>query len=120
MTGPIDGLVWMGNTRKDLIDAPESVRKAMGGAIRAAQQRGKSELASRMHGDLHDVMEVRDDDEAGTYRLMYTTKIGDLIFVLHYFKKKSKSGTSTPKADLDLIRQRLKKAREVYEEIRAK
>jgi len=102
----------MGSTKKDLIEAPESVRKAMGGAIRTAQQGGKSEQASPMHGDLHDVMEVRDDDEAGTYRLMYTTKIGDVIFILHYFQKKSKSGNSTPKADLELIRQRLKKARE--------
>jgi phage-related protein len=67
-----------------------------------------------MHGDLRDVMEVRDDDDAGTYRLMYTTKIGDVIFILHYFQKKSKSGDATPKHDLDLIRHRLKKAREEY------
>jgi len=40
-------------------------------------------------------MEVRDDDEAGTYRLMYTTKIGANVFVLDFFQKKSKSGTAT-------------------------
>jgi phage-related protein len=92
-----------------------SVRKTMGGAIRTAQQGGTSELARPMRGDLRVVMEVRDDDEAGTYRLMYTAKIGNLIFILDFFQKKSKSGNATPKADLDRIRWRLKKAREIYE-----
>jgi phage-related protein len=32
------------------------------------------------------------------------------VFVLHAFQKKSKSGVATPKADIDLIRQRLKHA----------
>jgi phage-related protein len=69
-----------------------------------------------MHGDLRDVMEVRDDDEAGTYRLVYTTKIGANVFALDFFKKKSRSGTSTPNDVLDRIRLRLKKAREIHAE----
>jgi phage-related protein len=64
----------MGSTRRDLGEASVSVRKTMGGAIRTAQQGGTSELARPMRGDLRAVMEVRDDDEAGTYRLMYTAK----------------------------------------------
>lgn len=43
-----------------------------------------------MKGDLRDVMEVRDDDEAGTYRLMYTTRIGTQVYILDYFQKKGK------------------------------
>ena len=86
----------------------------MGGAIRTAQQGGKSDLATPMRGDLRDVTEVRDDDEAGTYRLMYTTKIGGNLFILDFFRKKSKSGAATPQADLNRIRMRLKKAREIY------
>jgi phage-related protein len=115
VTGSLDELVWIGSTRRDLSEAPVSVRKAMGAAFRTAQQGGTSELARPMRGDLHAVMEVRDDDEAGTYRLMYTTKIGNLIFILDFFQKKSKSGNATPKADLDRIRWRLKKARKIYE-----
>jgi phage-related protein len=37
------------------------------------------------------------------YRAIYTTKIGDVVYVLHAFKKKSKSGIAMPKADVDLI-----------------
>lgn len=69
-----------------------------------------------MRGDLRDVMEVRDDDEAGTYRLMYTTRIGAYVFILDFFQKKSKSGRATPTDALDRIRLRLKKAREIHAE----
>jgi len=36
-----------------------------------------------------------------------------VLFVLHAFQKKSKSGMATPKADIDLIKQRLKQATEI-------
>ena len=107
-------IVWMGSTKNDLAVAPTSVKRTMGGALRTAQQGCKSDDADPMKGDLRDVMEVRDHDEAGIYRLMYTTKIGEYIFVLDYFQKKGASGGSTRKEDLDRIRQRLRKAREQY------
>jgi phage-related protein len=37
------------------------------------------------------------------------------IYVLHAFQKKSRRGIATPKAELDLIERRLKRAREDYE-----
>jgi hypothetical protein len=37
-------------------------------------------------------------------------------YVLHAFQKKSRHGIATPKAELDLIDQRLKRAREDYEQ----
>jgi phage-related protein len=112
--GPVKALIWIGSAKRDLTDASDSVRKTMGGAIFTAQRGGTSDLARPMHGDLHDVMEVRDRDEAGTYRLAYTTKIGPNIFVLDFFQKKSKSGSATPRDALDRIRLRLKKAREIH------
>jgi phage-related protein len=38
------------------------------------------------------------------------------VYVLHAFQKKSKHGIATPKAEQDLIDQRLKRAREDYEQ----
>ncbi len=49
------------------------------------------------------ILELRDDHDSDTYRAIYTTKIGDVVYVLHAFKKKSKSGIAMPKADVDLI-----------------
>jgi phage-related protein len=40
-----------------------------------------------------------------------------VVFVLHIFQKKAKRGRSTPKADIDLIRQRLKVAERIAKEL---
>ena len=69
------------------------------------------ENAKLLHGPLRDVLEIIESDPSGTYRLVYTTKIGDAIYVLHAFQKKSHHGVATPKTELELIAQRLRKAR---------
>lgn len=112
-------VVWVGSTRVDLVAAPESVRRTMGAAIRTAQQGGMSADAEPMKGDLRDVVEVRDHDETGIYRLMYTTRIGDVVYVLDFFQKKGAAGGATPKVDLDRIRLRLKRAREQHHAARS-
>lgn len=55
-----------------------------------------------------DVMEIVDDLDRSTYRAVYTAKFGDVIYVLHAFQKKSKSGISTPRHEMDLVETRLK------------
>jgi phage-related protein len=57
-------------------------------------------------------MEIVEDSQGSTYRAVYTVKVGDAIYVLHCFQKKSTKGISTPKPDMDLIRERLKAAQE--------
>ena len=88
----------------------------MGAALRAAQEGSRSEDATPMKGDLRDVMEIRETDNSGAHRLMYTIEIGDDVFVLDFFQKKSKRGIATPKADLDRIGKRLVRAREFAKE----
>lgn len=53
-------------------------------------------------------MQVRSDYASNTYRVVYTTKIVDTIYVLHAFEKKSKRGIETPKREIDRIKRRLK------------
>jgi phage-related protein len=55
-------------------------------------------------------LEVVSDHRGDTFRSVYTVRFVDRVFVLHAFQKKSKSGVATPKAEIDLIRQRLKQA----------
>ena len=59
------------------------------------------------------VLEVVSDHRSGTFRSVYTVRFADRVFVLHAFQKKSKSGIATPKADVELIKQRLKQAVEI-------
>lgn len=56
------------------------------------------------------MLEVVENAEGGTFRAVYIVKFADAVYVLHCFQKKSTSGISTPKPDMDLIRERLKAA----------
>jgi hypothetical protein len=58
------------------------------------------------HGLGSGVMEIVANDESGTCRAVYAVSIGDSIYVIHAFQKKSKAGIATPKPELELIRQR--------------
>ena len=51
-------------------------------------------------------------------RPVYTVKFEEVVFVLHCFQKKSKSGIATPREDLNIIRARLKVAEALANELR--
>jgi len=62
------------------------------------------------------VLEVVDDHDGNTYRAIYTVRFAGVVYVLHAFQKKSKKGIETSRNDINLIKSRLKTAREHYEQ----
>ena len=56
-------------------------------------------------------MEIAANDASGTYRAVYTVSIGEAIYVIHAFQKKSRTGIATPKPEIDLVRRRLRQLR---------
>ncbi|MDH3531252.1 MAG: type II toxin-antitoxin system RelE/ParE family toxin [Acidobacteriota bacterium] len=61
---------------------------------------------------LSGVFELRDNFRGSTFRAVYIAKLEDKIYVLHCFQKKSRSGIATPRTEMELIKSRLKLARE--------
>ena len=61
------------------------------------------------------MLEVVTAFDGDAYRTVYVVRFETTIYVLHAFQKKSKSGSATPKQDLDLIRKRLRAAKEDHE-----
>jgi phage-related protein len=61
------------------------------------------------------VLEITDNYKSDTYRAVYTVKFQGVVYILHAFQKKSKKGISTPKSHIQLIGQRLKKAKEHHD-----
>ncbi|RXZ37075.1 type II toxin-antitoxin system RelE/ParE family toxin [Oxalobacteraceae bacterium CAVE-383] len=107
-------LVWIGSSKKDLMALPMEVRKFFGHALDFAQRGDRHDSAKVLKGfGGAGVLEVVEDDIDGTYRAVYTVKFRNTVCVLHCFQKKSKRGIATPKADMDIIRDRLKVA-EMY------
>jgi phage-related protein len=56
------------------------------------------------------------DFDGDTFRAVYTVRFAGLVYVLHAFQKKSKSGIATPRHEIALIGQRLKRATEDYDQ----
>jgi len=111
-------LIWIGGSKKDLMALPTEVRKFFGHALDFAQRGGQHGAAKVLKGfGGAGVLEVVEDHISGTYRAVYTVKFEDAVFVLHCFQKKSKSGISTPKEDMDIIRARLKVAEALAKEL---
>ncbi|MBI3419749.1 MAG: type II toxin-antitoxin system RelE/ParE family toxin [Proteobacteria bacterium] len=106
-------LYWMGPTLKDLRESPDEVKDGIGYALELAQRGGKAENAKPLQNFRGaGVMEIIEDCGGNTWRAVYTVMIAEAIYVLHFFQKKSKKGTATPKKEVDLIRRRLREALE--------
>jgi phage-related protein len=111
-------LIWIGSSKKDLMELPASVSRFFGYALNFAQRGDRHEAAKVLKGfGGAGVLEVVEDDAGGTYRAVYTVRFEQAVFVLHCFQKKSKSGIATPKKELDVIHQRLKMAEALAKEM---
>jgi phage-related protein len=114
---PAKPLVWMGSSRKDFSDFPVGVKAEMGYALYLAQLGRQHSRTKRLKGLGGGLVEVIANHHGDAFRTVYTVKFKDTVFVLHAFQKKSKSGIATPKADIDLVLQRLREAERTYEEM---
>ncbi len=116
---PEKQLVWLGSSKKDLLALPVAIRKFFGHVLDIAQHGERHEAAKVLKGfGGAGVLEIIEDDSNGTYRAVYTVQFAEAVFVLHAFQKKSKRGIETPKTEMEIIRQRLKIAAIIAQELR--
>lgn len=110
-------LEFVGSSREDLSEFPDEVKYCIGFTLRAAQKGGKHPDAKPLKGFKGaGVLEIVSDFDGNTFRPVYTVRIRGVIYVLHAFQKKSKKGISTPKAEIDKIKRRLKEAESLAEQ----
>jgi len=102
-------LEWIGSSKKDLKKFPKEVQKVIGFALLKAQ-RGEKYINTKPLKGIN-AMEIVERSKNGTYRVVYTTEIKNVIYVLHAFQKKSKRGIKTPTQEINLVKQRLKEVK---------
>jgi phage-related protein len=113
---PNKHVIWIGSSHENWKAFPDDVQDAMGYALHLAQLGGKASNTKPLIGFKGaSVLEIRDDYQGDTYRAIYTVKFHEVVYVLHAFQKKSKKGIATPKNEIDLIEQRLRKAKEHHD-----
>ncbi len=94
---------------------PASVKSDMGYALGGAQLGGKHPQAKPWKGEGPGVLEVVERHNGNAYRAIYTVRFEDAVYVLHAFQKKSPPGIRTTQQDIDLVRERLRRARADHE-----
>ena len=110
---PLRKVHWVGDSREQLQKFPSQVRKDIGHALYLVQTGQTSPSSKPMRGLESGVFEIVDDYDTNAYRAVYTVKIGRSLYVLHAFQKKSKRGIATPKKEIDQIKRRLRRAKEL-------
>ncbi len=112
---PLKPLRWIGPSKDELMNFPKPVMRAIGFALYEAQTGDKPDNAKPLHGfGGAGVLEVIDDHDGNTYRAVYTVRLGNAVYVLHCFQKKSAKGIKTPKHIVELIERRLKLAMQTH------
>ena len=103
---------WLKAARKDFERFPEGAQIEVGRALTVVAEGGHPDIAKPLKGFGTGVFELALRHRTEAYRVVYAVQIAEDIWVLHAFQKKSKSGIKTPKAEIDLINERLKRVKE--------
>lgn len=101
-------VAWEGDSREILLTFPESITQNLGFQLWQLQQGEKPVNYRPLPSVGTGVFELRDQDERASYRLVYLSRIDNVIYVLHCFEKKSRE---MPRRDFEKARQRLKAVR---------
>jgi phage-related protein len=111
----IKQLRFQGSALEDLRTLPDVVRRDFGHALWLLQNGETPADASPFElTTASEVMKLTERHDGDTYRCVYAAKLEKAVYVLHVFQKKSKSGISTPKKDIELVYQRLERAKADY------
>ena len=113
MTQRTRPISWIKAALKDFETFPEGARVIILAALTIAAEGGKADIAKPMHGIGSGVVEIALPFRGDAYRVVYAVQLAEEIWVIHAFQKKSTRGIKTPKAEVDLIKDRLKRLREM-------
>ena len=104
---------WIKAARRDFEGFPQGAKLEFARALTVIAEGQTPEIAKPLKGLGSGVMELALRYRGDAFRVVYALKIGDEIWAVHAFQKKSKTGIKTPKADIDLIHERLSRLKEV-------
>lgn len=104
---------WVKAARKDFEDFPLPVKTSAIRALTVAADGRMAEHVKPLKGFDSGVMEIVLRHRGDAFRVVYAVQIGDELWVLHAFQKKSTHGIKTPKHEIDLVHERLKRLKEM-------
>ncbi len=106
---------WIRAALKDFEAFPEGARSICLAALTIAAEGGKADLAKPMRGMRSGVFEIALRFRGDAFRVVYTVQFTEEVWVVHAFQKKSTQGIKTPQHEIDLIKDRLRRLKEMLQ-----
>jgi phage-related protein len=94
---------FLGDSLKIMQGFPRDARSNAGRQLLLVQRGGAATDFKPMPAIGKGAEEIRVWDEFGTYRVIYTARLADAVYVLHAFQKKAQA---TSKQDIEIARKR--------------
>ena len=98
-------VTFVGDSLENIRAFPETARRMAGHQIHQLQRGGRPDDFKPMPSIGRGVEEIRIRDRAGAFRVIYTARLANAVYVLHAFQKKTQE---TPQHDIDLAKSRYK------------
>jgi phage-related protein len=109
-------IAWEGDSKEVLSAFPVEVKATLGFSLRQLQKGNNPRCSHRPMPSIgKGVWELKESDERTWYRVMYLSKIGNVVYVLHCFEKDSRK---TDRRDIEMARSRLQEVRQRLREQR--
>ena len=94
---------FLGDSLKSLREFPDDAKQDAGYQLDLVQRGGQPDDFKPMPSIGKGVEEIRVRDDSGAYRVIYTARMADAVYVLHCFQKKTQA---TSKRDIGIARER--------------
>jgi len=104
---------WIKAARRDFEEFPAGAQDEMLRALTIIAEGGHPDIAKPLKGLGSGILELALRFRGDAYRVVYAVQLGPDVWVVHAFEKKSKTGIKTPGHEIDLVRERLKRLKEM-------
>ncbi|MGH9786652.1 MAG: type II toxin-antitoxin system RelE/ParE family toxin [Terriglobia bacterium] len=106
---------WIKAALKAFESFPEAVKSTCLAALTIAAEGGKADVVKPMKGMGSGIFEIALPYRGAAFRVVYGVQLGEEVWVVHAFQKKATQGVKTPKREIGLIRDRLKRLEEMLQ-----
>lgn len=112
MSRPTRQISWIKPARREFEAFPQPARDIFADALTVVADGGMPAIAKPLKGLGSGVLELVLRHRGDAFRVVYALQVDADVWVIHAFQKKSKAGIKTPRAEVELIAERLRRLKE--------
>lgn len=109
---PLRDIAWIKAALKELERFPDKAQLKARRALAIVAEGATPDIAKPLTGLGSGVWELAIKERGDAYRVVYALRLADDVWVVHAFQKKSTIGIATPKHEIELVRERIKRLKE--------